>query len=270
MGECLYRCGSKWVSTQEYHVLPASASNVAQILPTGVVCNACNAYFAKLEQYFVHYHPGAGTRMTSLKRTKKGRQPKFKTLAGESTRKLGEKEFTVTIPMNDIAVDLKDDGSIVIKLYSKTLPYDSVKISRVLGKIAMETVWDQRPDQGINLDPYSPEYDGLRRYVRFRKGKPRYIWFAYRETSEMEQPAAIGRIVDEQGTDISGLCLIRFPGIEYVFPLPPVVEPVVLSGRLEGWTIVDSPGEQPSKDFDVSVQLDPRTAADEPTPDVTD
>ena len=79
------------------------AHRTSNLCSKGYVCDKCNAYFAKLESYFTHYHPGADAKLMALGKTKKGKQPKHTTQAGEATRTLGDDGYTVQMPMSDVS-----------------------------------------------------------------------------------------------------------------------------------------------------------------------
>ena len=258
MDTCLYKCQSDSDSTQIYHVYPQSASNLQVVLESGIVCDKCNAYFAKLENYFVHYQPGASAKLLALKQTKKGKQPTFESNAGLATRTRTDEGLTLNIPFSDIRYEIKEDRSIVFNLAARGRPFDAAKISRVLGKIAIEFVSVQGPYPGLNLDAYSSEYDALRHYVRFGTGALKYVWFAYKDVRGEEGPPLIADFFDTDNQLKGALCLIRLPGIHYLFPLPPFLETATLHKPLHDWTFVETAGIHPTKDFDASFSLVPR------------
>jgi hypothetical protein len=258
MDQCLYKCGSGAPSTQEYHVYPASASNLQIVLERGIVCDKCNAYFSELENYFVHYHPGSAARLMNLGQTKKGKQPQYKSQAGTATREINEDaSFKLQVPMSDVAFETKDDGTIVIKCTAKAREFDSVRISRVLGKIALEAVFAEAPSPGLNFDAYSSEYDPLRRYVRSWGGQPRFIWFAYKGDDGVGSHPQMGIIRGQTDSIMGVVCVIRLPGMHYILPLLPYLEAEVLQPMLPEWTYVTTPGMHKAKDLEATIPLHP-------------
>lgn len=261
MFNCLYKCGSGVESTQAYHVYPASASNIQVVLETGVVCDKCNEYFSKLENYFVHYHPGADARVLRLQQTKKGKQPRHTTEAGEVLRAMEEDGIRLQIPMSDIKWTKTVDGGIQFDLSAKARPYDPTKISRVLGKIAIESAYAQCPIPGANLDPFSQEFDDLRQYVRFWRA-PKFIWLAYKNVEEIGGAPRIALVRNGANDDdelLGCLCEIRLPGIRYLFPYPPYLESSQIRVALEGWTVVDSPEPHTPDDLTATIRLKQKT-----------
>jgi hypothetical protein len=264
MVDCLYKCGSGAESKQIYHVYPQSASNIQVTLETGVVCDKCNHYFSGLENYFIQNHPGADARILRLRETKKGKQPKHTTQAGEITRTIGENGIQLQMPMSDIKWSMTEGGGIRFDLAAKARPYDPVRISRVLGKIAMETACQRTDVPGVNLNPYSAEFDPLREYVRFWR-QMQFIWFAYKAVEEPggEPRIAIVRSGATIDTDILGCsCEIRLPGFSYLTPYPPFLDPKQIKVALEGWTVVDSPDPQTASDLTATINLVRKSSED--------
>ena len=258
MTTCLYKCGSNAPSQQEYHVYPASTTNLQIILEKGAVCDKCNAYFAKLENYFAHHHPGSAHRLLSLQQTKKGKHPIYESEAGVATRVSNESETTdIRIPISDVSWEIKDDGTILIKCVAKAKPFDAVKISRVLGKIALEAVYAEALIPEINFDVYSEDYDPIRRYVRFLSGQPRFIWFAYKVLQEAGGTPQMGIIWDASEKAVGVVCIIRLLGIHFMFPLIPPLPAEILIPEMPEWTFVTEPGMHASKDLEAVLPLHP-------------
>jgi hypothetical protein len=132
----------------------------------------------------------------------------------------------------------------------------------LLGKIAIESVYGQAPYPGLNLNPYSSEYDSLRKYVRFWPGTPRFIWFAYQSVQGCEGVPRILAIPKGNGAFHGALCEIRLPGMSYVFPLPPIIEPDLLRTTLQNWTIVESAAMHSPADLTASIRLRSRTSTE--------
>ena len=250
MFTCLYKCGSSAPSTQKYHVYPASASTMDLILPTGVVCDKCNSYFSKLEKYFTERHPGASTRLLAVEKTRKGKAPVLFTRTGTAFRKDRDGKQNFTFPLDDLQIRIKQDGNIDIVGETKLSPFDATMISRVLAKIALESLWWLMSE----INPFSEQFDPLRTYARFGKGCQSFIWFAYRLNQQHQLPPHLVPVTDREGQCIGKFSLIFFPGIQYLLSLLPIMLPSQLRG-LEEWTLVTTPGMIERKSVDLKVEL---------------
>ena len=82
---CLF-CGSAATSfTKSQHIIPESLGNTSFVLRE-VVCDNCNQYFSKLENYFIHHHLSSPHRLLSIDKTKKGKPPMQTLVDGELRR----------------------------------------------------------------------------------------------------------------------------------------------------------------------------------------
>lgn len=241
MIECLYKCGSGALSTQEYHVYPLSASNLDLQLPKGVVCDKCNAFFSQLENYFTNRHPGAGERLLALRETRKGKEPKFESQTGTATRRKTAEGFEFTYPLEAVQHEERENGDIVFRGTFTPRPYDSVRIGRVLAKITLESLW---PFSGSgDLDPYGTRMDPLRHYARLGPSKVKFLWFAWKRTQQTERRPQVITIQDPGDEPISQLCRMFLPGVAFLLPIPPVTSPSVLRQNLRGWNVVGEAGD---------------------------
>ena len=237
---CLYQCGSDATSTQIYHVLPESASNIKVTLPKGVVCDKCNAYFAELENYFVRHHPGNVHRLLRLKQTKKGKTPKLELDHGIATSEKQEDSIRVSIPLTEITFTALENGDMQMQGESLLRSYDSEKISRVLAKIAIESLY--LASSKIGICPSHQLFADLRDYARRGRGKQKFVWFCFKSDHYAEIPPTIAPLDAPDGTRLGLVCLITFPGIRYVFPYPPLANET-LEMVSDDWTIVTEPGD---------------------------
>ena len=250
MKQCLYNCDSGSPSTQEYHVYPLSASTLDITLSKGVVCNKCNAYFSKLEKEFVETHPGALARLLALKRTRKGKPPVLFTNAGLATKDNENGKSAITIPLEDINVSFEENGNILVKGEVRLPPFKPRIISRVLAKMSLEFLVACMP----KLDPYSARFDSLRCYARRGPVKMnKFIWFAFRLVDESQEPPQV--IKAESPNEILGrLMFMGFPGIQYLFPLPPFIDSSAMTLSPE-WTMVGSEAIMPREAVKIEVPL---------------
>ena len=189
--------------------------------------------------------------MRYLAKTRKGRPPRFKTRAGDATRRdvPGGHEFQY--PFSQVSYKNLPNGDIALVGTVPVPPFDSVTISRVLGKMALELTYLAGDYTG--RDARSDEFDRLRRYVRF--GQPsRSLWsFAWRRTSSQEFCAH----------DLRTSWLIQFPEVEYLFPLDtdsldPITKPCPTD-----WTIITKVGliEQPDHEITVTLTRIPESGS---------
>lgn len=260
--ECLYKCGSGVPSTQEYHVYPLSGSALDVRLVKGVVCDKCNAYFSKLEAYFIARPPGASARLLHVRQTRKGKPPKFESRAGTATRRDQPGNHTFTFPLERVQTEFLSNGDIVLRGEFTPLPFDSVKISRVLAKIALEYVYCVNPKDG--LDPFSERFDAIRQYARSRSGKLRFLWFAWKRSKESQGLPRVIAVQDSGAPPVAWLCRVSLPGVAYLVPLPPVVEPAAVSRNLDGWQVVNTAGQVrlEAETVDVTLIKAPSTTQD--------
>jgi len=241
MVECLYKCGSGAPSTQQYHVYPISGSVIDLRLEPGVVCDKCNAYFSKLEKHFLERHPGASVRLIHVRQTRKGKPPKFVSKAGAATRTNDTGTHALTFPVEAVETKTLDNGDILITGFFTPYPFDAVKVSRVLAKIALESLLRLPTQEG--LDPYAERFDTIRKYARFGPAELRYLWFAWKRSSERQRLPCVVMVRDDGAKPIATLSRISLPGIAYLIPLPPLADPATIRKSLDGWNIVDKPGQ---------------------------
>ncbi len=220
---------------------PFSASALDVRLERGVVCDKCNAYFAKLEKYFTERHPGASTRVLRVRTTRKGKTPKFLHRDGEMIRKEDGDQWTLTTQLAGIGFQSLDSGDILITGTYTPWPFDSLKIGRVLAKIVLEYLYTLSSNR--EYDPFGVRFDSLRRYARFGPHKLKYVWFAWKRTQDAQSLPRLIEIQDAGAARVGTLCRISFPGVAYLLPLPPFISPEKISRNLEGWTVVDRPGD---------------------------
>jgi hypothetical protein len=240
MGDCLYECGSGAPSTQAYHIYPMSASIIDLQMAPGAVCNKCNSYFSKLEQYFVAHHPGSCERLLKVNRTRKGKPPKFHNKAGMAHREDRAGESTFTFPLEGMEHKRLPNGDILLTGTFRSFPFDSVKIGRILAKIAVESLCGL--DVALGYDPCGPRFAFLRRYARFGPGKFKFLWFVWKKSAEMQSLPKVIRTVGPSGEPVADVCRISLPGVTYVIPLSSDLTADRIRQKLEGWNIVETRG----------------------------
>jgi hypothetical protein len=241
MIQCLYKCDTGFPSTQEYHIYPISASTLDLRLEKGIVCDRCNSYFSNLEQYFTHRHPFTSSRLTSLEKTHKRKTPKLFLKNGRTaTREDRNGKHHFTFPVNhDIRLQEEKNGDLIFVAEYEPQSYDAVKISRLLCKMGLETLFNGQTE----LNPYNEAFDPLRRYARFGPNKfLKYVWFAWKKTESVSSPPQIVQVTDGSGTPLTWLARLYFPKGTYLIPLIPS-HPIRLSDSAQKeWRVIDRPG----------------------------
>lgn len=127
------------------HIIPESLGTNVYSLPKGVVCDKCNQYFAKLENYFCHYHLSSATKLLFVDKTKKGIPPSLPLQKGEARKQKNAKIIFKQSILQDIEPDqlsitvLAND--VIIRGAFPLPDTDSEKISRFLAKCGIETLY---------------------------------------------------------------------------------------------------------------------------------
>jgi hypothetical protein len=223
---------------QAYHVYPSSASRIQLQLPKGIVCDGCNRYFSQLENYFTHHHPGSDRRLLQVPKTRKGKPPELRVIPGVGTRKDGASGSELTIPLSDLTYEKLLNGDLVLHGQAERPRFDATKVSRVLAKMAFESLY--RFPSGSGLDPENPRFDQLRDYAR--KGQGAYVWFAWKDCGVEQRLPQIIVVRDGSHEPVASLCRLGLPGIAYLIPLPPYPDPRHLAKNLDGWTLTAEGG----------------------------
>lgn len=160
------------------HIIPESLGNKTMILPCGYVCDKCNNYFAiKVEKPFMELPEIRQLRFQEMIPNKKNKMPKMKTLYnGKSLVKLGwdEKQDECILyvdsddhVLNEILCTRK--GDIMFPAFTnETTIQSSIIVSRLLAKIALETLADRLKMLEGSLDELInyKEFDRIRNHAR--------------------------------------------------------------------------------------------------------
>lgn len=252
---CLYKCGNEIPGTEIYHLYPASASNLEVLLETGLVCNKCNGYFSLLENYFITNHPGEISRLQTVKSTKKGKSPRTKYKSGDATRIDSARGSKFTYPLSQINYESSPDA-IVFTMESERESFCSLKISRLLVKMAIESVVSYPPEHRLN--PCGQAFDDYRIYAR--QGKTRkipYVWFAWKKCDGLQKPPQVIEVHDQEKHRLCYLARLSLPGVAYLVPLPPICTPSPLLKCLDGWELCDQNKQYDNNPLIIKVPLMP-------------
>jgi len=162
------------------HIIPESLGNNSHILENGIVCDKCNNYFAKkIEKEVLELPYFKSLRHRNYILSKKRRLPRHNAYVNHP---LGGKIEIVQSFGNILEVIVEDKEVFnlistkkIDKLFILILtlpPIDNIFLSRLLGKIALESL-AQRVKQVNNWDKDFIEHEGLddhRNYVRYGRG----------------------------------------------------------------------------------------------------
>ncbi len=183
---CIFCKGDSSASRSVEHVIPESLGNTDHVLPVGVVCDKCNAYFArKVEQpllelpYFRHMCHRARIR------SKKGNPPRIQGMHLESAAEIWLSPDMIG------AADPKDErrfvecisrrarGTLIVPIPAE--PGEQV-VSRFLAKVAIEVLALRFVDVpgGIRSIVEKAELDPLREYAR--RGTRNQLWPFHKRT----------------------------------------------------------------------------------------
>ncbi len=226
MSECLF-CRSKINNcTKPEHIIPESLGNDTYILPIGVVCDKCNQYFSKLDEYFCHNHLASATKLLYLDKTKKGKLPYLPLQDGEARRSgdnnitfsesysknAGKGRFSMTFFANEMVIQ----GTIPLP------DSDSKKISRFLSKCGVEILHLKKGKLAFGKD-----FDHVRRYARYG-GKNIFVPFLWgRQFERFIELYLCEADCKEKGMFYFGTVFL--PGVVYYIPLNRIEEKYVFN-----------------------------------------
>jgi hypothetical protein len=251
---CLYNCGSGASSTQEYHVYPASASTLNLTLPSGLICDKCNQYFSEIENYFTNYHPGSSQRVWDGVITRKGKTPTFTHESGKMTRVDGEDARHISTNLGGVRFERHPNGDYTIVSSYTPQSFDASKISRVLHKIAFETLLYYPIDP--NLNPLSDRFLLLRDFVRRPKSSLDFQPFAWMRREEAQEHPCIVSIQDPDTNNVvAEMCEIHFPGIVYIIAYPPWPSPSSLWESIIDANVVNTSGVKSLEPEEIRIPL---------------
>lgn len=198
------------------HIIPESLGNKVYVLPKGIVCDKCNQYFSKSEDYFCHHHISSAEKLLYLDKTKKGKPPSLPLQKGEVRKERdGRIKFKQSVLPEKAAEQLSITflSNDVIIQGSWPLPEtDSGKISRFLAKCGIEILYFKEGKLA-----YEREFDNVRQYARYG-GKNVYIPFLWGKQTQRKIEIYICQ-VDSKKKGTFYFAIIFLPGIVYFIPL---------------------------------------------------
>jgi len=177
--ECLFCKSDSTSSKSVEHIVPESLWNTQHVLPPGVVCDACNNYFAReVEKPFLDSSAMTQLRFQEAIPNKRGRVPVGSALLAPgfpvvAHRHLdGPVKLTLDVPPEAFAHILNAPNGTLVIPASGTPPEKRV-ISRFLAKMAIEALAHRllRVDGGVSYVANEVQFDPLRRFAR--RGEPK-------------------------------------------------------------------------------------------------
>lgn len=176
---CLF-CGSPSdESSSVEHVIPESLGNTTLMLPSGVVCDRCNNYFAiKLEKPFLESAEVLVLRFHQRIPSKRGRIPELEGTIGPdapvTVKQYADGPLIASVYASDEALDLLlNHGADVINFAGYDEPWNEALASRFLAKAALEALAARLVayPEGLKYVATEPQFDLIRNYARRGQGK---------------------------------------------------------------------------------------------------
>ncbi|MDB5006051.1 MAG: hypothetical protein JWP45_444 [Mucilaginibacter sp.] len=233
---CIFCKQASDFSLSVEHIVPESLGNREHVLAKGIVCDACNNYFAvKIEKRVLETEFFKNLRFRNSLESKKGRVPPgtamFPRTNSNGEISFDDKENMINVNVNEETFQLIMEGKIK-QLYlpmNNELPTNNQAISRMLGKIALEIFAARFIDQNVTLDDLIDEsqLDPLRNYVRFNHKNENWIYHVRKIYSEdepffMADDKTVDMVFecDYLATELNELYfIIAFKGIEFTLNL---------------------------------------------------
>ncbi len=182
MVRCIFCKQDSKESKSVEHIIPESLGNNAHTLPSGMVCDTCNNYFArKVEQPFLEHPVIKLLRFEEGVENKKGNIPPTYGVIFPDAPVEVRKKFKDGLA-GEICVSTKyfckianmQSGQIIIPMFTDELPFPNGSLlSRFIGKIAIEALAQRLQNSSKLVEDFidNIQLDPLRNHVRFGKEK---------------------------------------------------------------------------------------------------
>jgi hypothetical protein len=176
--QCIFCRSDSSTSRSVEHIVPESLWNTTNILPSGVVCDACNNYFAReVEKPFLEAPGIAQLRFSEAIPNKRGRIPTIdgKLLPGFPIKAYreakGGRRTHIAAPPEAIEHLLTQGRGTLTFPAAAPMPSERV-VGRFLAKMAIEALAHRLIDQpgGVDYVAEERQLDELRNYAR--RGRP--------------------------------------------------------------------------------------------------
>ena len=222
---CLF-CGPEAESfTRPEHVIPESLGNKTFVLHD-VVCDKCNQYFSKLENYFAHHHLTSLSRLFAVSKTKKGRLPMQTLPDGELRReddgKISFRQSVISGREHEQLTLTYTANEIILKGAAILADADTRKLSRFLAKCAIETLFVKK-----GVEAFEEKYNPLRIYARYGQGL-KFVPFLWGEQYERACDLLHATITVKGIDEPFCFATIFVPGSVYLIPFTRFNEPIAM------------------------------------------
>nr|WP_299415543.1 HNH endonuclease [uncultured Emticicia sp.] len=193
MKNCIFCKKDSSNSNSVEHIVPESLGNKSHILQKGVVCDECNNYFSlKIEKPVLEQEFFKNLRHRNKISSKKGRIPEGKVIVpyflSEGSVKFHKNNTIISLDSNAFQAIVDGKISKLIVPYNTTPLEKDRTLSRFLGKMALEALFDRISDAKNSRIFFinNSDFDPLRDYVRYNKGKQ--IWnYSIRKVYEEDE-----------------------------------------------------------------------------------
>ena len=196
---CIFCKQGSHSSRSVEHIVPESLGNTTQVLPPGVVCDACNNYFSrKVEGPLLDSGELKLLRFQQVIPSKRKRIPAMdvkielassKAIINGRMHRPANRDF---MPVLAIAVEKEIDLAVELKgaLASPVdmSPPPNTLMSRFLAKCALEALAQRVLEHPLGIDQFinQPQFDLLRRHARY--GQPAHWPFHERVLYDQNRP----------------------------------------------------------------------------------
>jgi hypothetical protein len=206
---CLFCKSDSRASTSVEHILPESLGNTEHILPSGVVCDRCNNYFASsLEQPVLESGQFLMARFDACVPNKRRHLPMVQAFVLPKYQALAQRDrsgdFHIFVEPN-AETDLVSGASSRLLLPRPQDPPSHILFARFLGKVAIEAMASQflaTDSTMLHLVVNDNVLDSLRTYVRW--GSPQHLKWPFskrrlyaRDCSFTDQPGLEYEVLHE-------------------------------------------------------------------------
>ncbi len=190
---CLFCKMDSSASRSVEHIIPESLWNKKHILPKGVVCDACNNYFAReVEKPFLGSPAISALRFNQAIPNKRGRVPPSRAVLLPGFPVVAYREisgpysFSLVAPssaFNHIAKN--STGALLLPIQGE--PPSELVVSRFLAKMALEAMALRllRHPNGLSYLVDEPQLDSIRTFAR--RGHPKSWQYHVRRIYDVER-----------------------------------------------------------------------------------
>jgi hypothetical protein len=202
MTRCLFCKKDSSSSKSAEHIIPESLGNTAQVLPPGIVCDACNNYFSReIEKPFLEAPAIAALRFHQTIPSKRGRLPSIPAILAPEFpaslfKDLKTRQTILSLDPQGVQHLLRNPGG-TLWLPGTDVPPPDLVVSRFLAKVGLEAMAQrlQQFPQSLAYLVDEAQLDPVRRHAR--EGHPKFWPYNVRRIHDPDRHFA-----DETGKEI--------------------------------------------------------------------